>query len=87
MAIRKRKVGNSTYLEEYRSFREGGKVKTEFVRYVGKEEGENMVKGSNRIIDRVESSDSTRAGDIDLLWAIAQDLNIPGIVTEFCKWT
>lgn len=28
MAIRKRKVGNSTYLEEYRSFRVNGKVKS-----------------------------------------------------------
>ena len=84
MAIRKRKVGNSTYLEEYRSFREGGKVKTEFVRYVGKEEGKDVVKGSNRIIDRVESSDSTRAGDIDLLWALAQDMDIPDIIDRMC---
>ncbi len=80
MAIRKRRVGNSTYLEEYRSFRVKGKVKTEFVRYVGKEEGGNRVKESEKIIDRLKSTGSTRAGDIDLLWAAAQDLNIPGII-------
>jgi hypothetical protein len=36
MAIRRREVGNAIYLEEYRSFRVRGKVKTEFVRYLGR---------------------------------------------------
>ena len=80
MAIRRRRVGNSTYLEEYRSFRVNGEVRTEFVRYIGKEEAGNKVKESGRIIDRVGSGGSARAGDIDLLWAVAQDLNIPGII-------
>ena len=38
------------------------------------------MKESEKIIDRVKSTGSTRAGDIGLLWAVAQDLNIPGII-------
>jgi hypothetical protein len=37
MAIRRRNIGNAIYLEEYRSFRVKGKVKTEFVRHLGME--------------------------------------------------
>ena len=82
MAIRRRKVGNSTYLEEYRSFRVNGKVKTGFVRYIGREDGGNDVKKSEKIIDRVGSAGSARAGDVDLLWALAEDLDIPGIINR-----
>ena len=80
MAIRRRTVGNAVYLEEYKSRRVNGKVVTEFVKYLGKEDREKKVIESTRIIDRVNNSGSTRAGDIDLLWALAQDLNIPGII-------
>ncbi len=80
MAIRKRRVGNSTYIEEYRSRRVGGKVVTEFVRYVGKEGSGKKIVESARIVDRVKSTGSTRAGDIDLLWSLAQDMDIPGII-------
>ncbi|EQD77415.1 transposase, partial [mine drainage metagenome] len=84
MAIRKRKVGNAVYLEEYKSHRVSGKVVTEFVRYVGKENSEKGVTESARIIDRVESRGSSRAGDIGLLWSLALDLNIPGIIDRMC---
>ena len=80
MATRRRKVGNATYLEEYRSHRVNGKVVTEFVRYMGKEGPGKKIVEPARIIDRLESSGSTRSGDVDLLWAMAQDLEIPGII-------
>lgn len=80
MAIRRRTVGNSVYLEEYKSKRIKGKVVTEFVRYVGKEDREKKVTESARIIDRVSPTGSRRSGDVSLLWAIAQDLDIPGII-------
>ena len=80
MATRRRKVGNATYLEEYRSHRVNGKVVTEFVRYIGKEGPGKKVVESARIIDRLVSSGSRRAGDVDLLWAMAQDLDIPNII-------
>ncbi|MHB8371316.1 MAG: IS1634 family transposase [Thermoplasmataceae archaeon] len=82
MAIRRRKVGNAIYLEEYKSRRVHGKVVTEFVRYVGKENEEKKIIESTKIIDRVKSTGSARAGDINLLWAIAQDLNIPFIIDQ-----
>ena len=80
MATRRRKVGNATYLEEYRSHRVNGKVVTEFVRYIGKEGPGKKVVEPARIIDRLESSGSRRAGDVDLLWSMAQDLDIPDII-------
>jgi hypothetical protein len=42
MAIRRRKVGKAVYLEEYRSYREKGRVKTEFVRYLGLNKAKNL---------------------------------------------
>ena len=82
MAIRRRKVGNAVYLEEYKSHRVKGKVVTDFVRYVGREDNEKRVMEPVRIIERVRPSGSTRSGDVDLLWAMAQDLEIPGIIGQ-----
>ena len=53
VATRRRKVGNATYLEEYRSHRVNGKVVTKFVRYIGKDDSDNKVVESSRIIDRL----------------------------------
>ena len=80
MAIRRRRVGDSTYLEEYRSFRVNGKVKSEFIRYLGVEKDGQVARPPVKTIDKVSGTGSTRAGDIDLLWAVAQDLDIPGII-------
>jgi transposase len=84
VATRRRKVGNATYLEEYRSHRVNGKVVTKFVRYIGKEDSGNKVVESSRIIDRLVPAGSRRAGDVDLLWSIAQNLEIPGIIDRMC---
>ena len=72
MATRRRKVGNATYLEEYRSHRINGKVVTKFVRYIGKEDSGNKVVESSRIIDRLVPTGSRRAGDVVLLWSITR---------------
>lgn len=65
MAIRRRKIGNAAYLEEYRSFRVKGKVKTEFVQYLGRE-GEERAKSLpvKKEIDTVQNSGSSRYGDV-----------------------
>ena len=55
-------------------------VVTDFVKYLGKEDREKKAIESTRIIDRFNNSGSTRAGDIDFLWAVEQDLNIPSII-------
>ena len=85
MAIRRRKVGNAVYLEEYRSFRVKGKVKTEFVRYLGRE-GEERAKPLPvmREIDSVANSGSSRCGVVSLPWALSVDLGIHGILDRTC---
>ena len=86
MAIRRRKVGIAVYLEEYCSFRVKGKVKTEFVRYPGRE-GEERAKPLPvmREIDSVANSGSSRCGDVSLLWALSVDLGIPEILDRYCS--
>ena len=86
MAIRRRKVGNAVYLEEYRSFKVKGKVKTEFVRYLGRE-GEERAKPLPvmREIDSVANSGSSRCGDVSLLWALSVDLGVPEILDRYCS--
>ena len=86
MAIRRRSVGNAAYLEEYRSFRFKGKVKTEFVRYLGRE-GEERAKPlpAKRELDSVQNSGSSRCGDVSLLWTLSVGLGIPEILDRYCS--
>ncbi len=80
MAIKRHKRGNRIYRSEYRNTRVDGKVKSKFIRYLGVEEDGKITKAPVKAIDKVSSTGSTRAGDVDLLWAVAQDLDIPGII-------
>ena len=80
LAIKRHRRGNRVYRAEYRNRRVNGKVKSEFIRYLGVEENGNTVKEPVKTLDKVSNTGSTRAGDVDLLWAIAQDLSIPGII-------
>ena len=80
MAIKRHKRGNRIYRSEYRNTRVDGKVKSEFIRYLGVEEDGKIAKQPVKAIDKVSSTGSTRAGDVDLLWTLAQDLDISGII-------
>ncbi|MGB6442920.1 MAG: IS1634 family transposase [Thermoplasmata archaeon] len=73
MAIKRRRRGTRVYLEEWRSHREGKKVVSKFVRYLGPEGGPQQ-KGPGSILDRVQHHDSRRAGAVRLLWTLAEDL-------------
>jgi len=73
LAIKRRRRGTRVYLEEWRSHREGNKVVSEFVRYLGPEGGPQQ-KGPGSVLDRVQHHDSRRAGAVRLLWALAEDL-------------
>jgi hypothetical protein len=85
MAIRRRETDGRVYLEEYRSFRVNGKVKTKFVRYIGREGGPPSKKTApNRVLDRIEHGSSVRAGDVSLLWELAQRLGIPRTIDRYC---
>ena len=80
MAIKRHKRGDRIYRAEYRNKRVNGKVKSEFIRYIGVEEDGEIVKKPVKTLDKVSNTGSRRAGDVDLLWAIAEDLSIPGII-------
>jgi transposase len=76
MTIRRVKRGNHYYLYRYRSYREGGKVKSEFVEYLGVEGDEFKVPKPK--IPRVKilfPQRSKRYGDVALLWQIAERAN------------
>lgn len=79
MSIKRRRRGNRVYLEEWRTFREGKKVRSKFVRYLGPEGGPKR-SGPGSILDRVQHDRSRRAGAVRLLWKLAEDLGIPASI-------
>jgi len=85
MAIKRHKRGDHVYLAEYKSIRQGDKVISKFVRYIGREDSENTTsKPRKRVLDKLELADSYRAGDVQLLWSIAEDLGFVGIIDRIC---
>jgi hypothetical protein len=85
MAIKRHKRGNRIYLAEYKSIRQGKKVISKFVRYIGPEDKISTTdKPRKRVLDRLNLSSSYRAGDVRLLWAIAQDLDFISIIDRIC---
>lgn len=85
MAIKRHKRGDCVYLAEYKSYREGGKVKSKYVRYIGPEDKvTGKPKPAKRVLDRIKMSRSYRAGDVGLLWQIATDLDFIPIIDRIC---
>ena len=85
MAIKRRKRGGHVYLEEYKTTREEGKVVSKFVRYIGREDAKSdTYKPRKKVIDRLDLSRSYRAGDVQLLWSIAEDLGFIQIIDGIC---
>ena len=82
MAIKRHKRGGRVYRAEYRNRRVNGKVKSEFIRYLGVEEDGKIAKAPLKTLDKISNTGSRRAGDVDLLWSMAQDLEIPGIIDQ-----
>ena len=85
MAIKRHKRGNRVYLAEYKSVREGKKVISKFVRYIGPEDKlSTNDKPRKRVLDRIKISRSYRAGDVRLLWSIAENLDFISIIDRIC---
>jgi len=85
MAIKRHKRGNRVYLAEYKSIRQGKKVISKFIRYIGPEDKVSTSKKTRkRVLDRLNFSSAYRAGDARLLWAIAQDLDFIPIIDRIC---
>jgi len=88
MHIKRIKKGDAVYLAQYESYREDGKVKTRFIKYLGKESEEKYVplpKKSGHVETPLYPECSKRAGDVKLMWTIAEkELNMPKIIDTVC---
>jgi transposase len=85
MAIKRRKRGGHVYLEEHKTTRVGKKVVSKFVSYIGREDAQSdSYKPRKKVIDRLDLSRSYRAGDVRLLWSIAEDLGFIRIIDGIC---
>ncbi|HUV82513.1 MAG TPA: hypothetical protein VMW53_05500, partial [archaeon] len=70
------------YLEEYKSIRVDGKVKSVYVRSLGPEEPIEPSKPKPKILDRLEHGPSHRAGAVTLLWELASQLGFVKTIDE-----
>ena len=88
MHTKRIKKKSGVYLARYESFREDGKVKTRFLGYDGKEgpvRGVPLPKKSLHGEKPLYPEISKRAGDVKLMWTIANDrLNMPKIIDKIC---
>lgn len=85
--IRRIKKGNQIYLYECTSVWENGKTKSKMLRYLGVESDEIKVPKpiSKRISkDRIYPDRSVQAGDVTLLWKIAEQLDIINVIDRYC---
>ena len=88
MSIKRHKRGDKVYVCEYKQVREGNKVKSIYLRSLGPEEEVKKGKKSNRrVLDRLNLQRSYRAGDVKLLWSIAQNLDFVNIIDGICCGT
>ena len=85
MAIKRHKRGGRVYLAEYKQVREGKKVRSIFLRYLGPEDEVNAGrKPKRRVLDKLDMKNSHRAGDVRLLWSLARDLGIVEEIDRIC---
>jgi len=89
MHVKRIKKKSGVYLAQYESYRdENGKVKTRYCGYLGKEGDETGVPLPNKSAHAEKPlypETSKRAGDVKLMWAIAEEmLNMPRIIDEIC---
>jgi transposase len=84
MVIKRKKRNGRIYLEEYKSVRIDGKVKSIYVRSLGPEKPVTPSKPKPKTFDRLEHSQSYRSGAVTLLWKIASELGYINIIDEIC---
>jgi hypothetical protein len=88
MHIKRIKKKDAVYLAQYESYREDGKVKTRFIKYLGKEGDERGVplpKKSEHTEKPLYPEHSKQAGDVQLMWSIANSsLNMQKTIDQIC---
>ena len=85
--IKRVKRGNLIYLYECTSVRENGKVKSKLIRYLGVESDVPKVpKPKTKRVhpEQIYPTRSFRAGDVSLLWHIAELSNMVNIIDRIC---
>lgn len=79
------KKGNKVYLCEYRSVREGNKVRSKFIQYLGVESAtEKVPLPKKTMIDWKLPDRSVRAGDVTVLWSIASQMHMAETIDRIC---
>ena len=84
--IRRVKRGKRVYLYEMTSVWENGKVKQKLIQYLGVESDQEKVpkpKTKRFRADRIHPLQSLGAGDVLVLWKIAEDLNFVNIIDRY----
>ena len=85
MFIRRIKRGDRTYLAEYKSVREGNKVKSQFIRYVGVEGADGKPETPRKgVLDRIKHERSYQSGDVRLAWELAKQLRCVETIDRIC---
>ena len=85
MAVKRRKKHGRVYLEEYKSVRRKGKVKSIYVKSLGPENPvQKPKKLKPKVLDRLEHGPSHRAGDVALLLELARQQNFIDIIDGIC---
>lgn len=84
MAIKRRRKNGRIYLEEHKSVRVDGKIKSIFIRNLGPEEPVKPQKAKPRTLDRLDHSQSHKSGAVTLLWELASQLGFAETIDEIC---
>ncbi|MGI0071287.1 MAG: IS1634 family transposase [Thermoplasmata archaeon] len=82
-AIKHHRRNGRCYREEWRTYRRGGKVVSEYVRYLGLCP-EHSPKDAVSPLDRVSHGVSSRAGAVRLLWSVAEGLEFRTTIDRIC---
>ena len=85
MVIKRKKKHGHIYLEEYRSVRVDGKVKSIYIRSLGPEKPvAKTQRPKPMLLDRLEHGPSHRAGDVTILLELAHRLDFINIIDGIC---
>lgn len=86
--IRRIKRGDRVYLAEYKSVREGEKVRSKFIRYVGVEGADGQpITPRKCVLDRIQHERSYQSGDVRLAWELAKKLHYVETIDRLCCGT
>jgi Transposase DDE domain len=83
MATKHHRRNGRCYLEQWRTFRRGDKVVSEYVRYLGLCP-EHSPPSATSPLDRIAHGSSSRAGAVRLLWKLSEDLRFRATIDGIC---